>query len=120
VTVLVTRAGETFERATNQLQLALAPSAAVAAAGAAPGPVTLTATCAPEVWPGQRLTLLFGVNEIAADAHPAKTNTLTFAVDEIVAGTFRYRLRVDGVDSLLVDRSVSPPVFDETQKLVIP
>jgi hypothetical protein len=119
VTVLVTRVGETFERPTNQLQLALAPSATVAAAGAAPGPVTLTVTCAPEVWPGQRATLLFGSSEIAADPHPTKTNTLTFVTDEIAAGAYRYRLRVNGVDSLLVDRSVSPAVFDETQKVVI-
>jgi uncharacterized protein DUF4255 len=119
VSVLVTRTGETFERATNELPLALAPSATVAVAGAAPGPVTLTATCAPEVWPDQRATLLFGSSEIAAAPHPAKTNPLTFTVPEITAGTYRYRLRVDGVDSLLIDRSVTPPVFDETQKVVI-
>jgi hypothetical protein len=29
------------------------------------------------------------------------------------------RLRVDGVDSLLVDRSVSPPVFDTSQKVTV-
>jgi hypothetical protein len=81
--------------------------------------VTLTATCAPEVRPEQRATLLFGSSEIVAGPHPAQTNTLTFTVADIVAGTYRYRIRVDGADSLLVDRSVTPPVFDETQKVVI-
>jgi Pvc16 N-terminal domain len=119
VSVLVTRVGETFERTTNALAIPLAPSATVAAAGAAPGPVTLTATCAPEVRPGQRATILIGSSEFMANPHPAQTNTLTFTVNEIVAGTYRYRIRVDGVDSLLVDRSVTPPVFDETQKVVI-
>jgi hypothetical protein len=119
VCVLVRRAGETFERATNELPLALAPSATLAVSGNAPGVVTLTATCAPEVWPGQRASLLVGSSEIVADPHPAQTDTLTFKIDKAVAGTFRYRLRVAGVDSLIVDRSVTPPVFDETQKVVI-
>jgi len=97
----------------------LAPSATVAVAGTAPGPVTLTATCAPEVRPEQRATLLLGSSEVMAGPHAAQTNVLTFTVDEVVAGTFRYRIRIDGVDSLLIDRSVAPPVFDETQKVVI-
>jgi hypothetical protein len=29
------------------------------------------------------------------------------------------RLRVDGVDSLLVNRAVTPPVFDQTQKVTV-
>ncbi|TSD83954.1 DUF4255 domain-containing protein [Mycobacterium sp. KBS0706] len=120
VSVAVTRNGETFARTTNQLPLALAPGATIAVAGVAPGPVTLTATCAPEIRPGQRATLLLGSSEIAAAAHPAQTGTLTFTLDDAVAGTYRYRLRVDGVDSRIVDRSVTPPVFDETQKVVIP
>jgi Pvc16 N-terminal domain len=119
VSALVMRTGETFERTTNELPLALAPSATLAVSGNAPGVVTLTATCAPEVWPGQRASLLVGSNEIVADPHPAQTDTLTFKIDKAVAGTFRYRLRVAGVDSLFVDRSVTPPVFDETQKVVI-
>lgn len=120
VSVELTRAGETFARTTNQLPLALAPGATIAVAGAAPGPVTLTATCAPEIRPGQRATLLLGSDEIAAAAHPVQTDTLTFTLDDVVAGTRRFRLRVDGVDSRLVDRSATPPVFDGTQKVVIP
>jgi hypothetical protein len=119
VSVLVTRAGETFERTANELPLALSPAATVAAAGAAPGPIALTVTCVPDVWPEQRATLLFGSSEISADPHLTKTDTLTFTANNLVGGTYRYRLRVDGVDSLLVDRSVTPPVFDETQKVVI-
>lgn len=120
ISVEVTRTGETFTRTTNELPLALAPGATIAVAGTAPGPVTLTATCAPEIRPGQRATLLLGSDEIAAAPHPAQTDTLSFILGEAVAGTHRYRLRVDGVDSLLVDRSVTPPAFDETQKVVIP
>jgi hypothetical protein len=119
VSVELTRSGETFPRTTNALPIALAPSATIAVAGTAPGPVTLTATCAPQVRPEQRATLLVGSSEVLADPHAAPTNTLVFTVNEIAAGIYRYRLRIDGVDSLLVDRSVVPPVFDETQKVVI-
>jgi hypothetical protein len=35
------------------------------------------------------------------------------------AGEHWLRLRVDGVDSVLVDRSVTPPVYDDTQKVTI-
>jgi hypothetical protein len=30
------------------------------------------------------------------------------------------RLRVDGVDSLLVDRSTDPPTFDASQSVTVP
>jgi hypothetical protein len=30
------------------------------------------------------------------------------------------RLRIDGVDTLLVNRAVDPPEFDESQKVTIP
>jgi hypothetical protein len=36
-----------------------------------------------------------------------------------VAGDYWTRLRVDGIDSMLVDRSKTPPVFDPTQKVTV-
>jgi hypothetical protein len=36
-----------------------------------------------------------------------------------VAGTYYVRLRVDGVDSFLINRSLNPPQFDATQKVTI-
>ena len=47
------------------------------------------------------------------------TGTLTFVVQDAPPGEHWLRLRVDGVDSLLVDRTVTPPVFDPSQKLRI-
>jgi hypothetical protein len=54
---------------------------------------------------------------LAAD-FAAPTATLNFTAS-LTTGVYFVRLRVDGVDSLLVDRSVKPPVFDSTQRVTI-
>jgi Pvc16 N-terminal domain len=77
--------------------------------------------------------------ELPAKPRTGKTNTLKFEIDKetferlgihsdsisdkkIRAGTYpiRPRLRVDGVDSLIVDYLARPPVFIGQQNLVIP
>ena len=65
------------------------------------------------------VSLLLGNTEILADAHPAQTGTLTFTASGLTAGALWFRLRVDGVDSLLVDRSKTPPVYDPTQQVTV-
>jgi hypothetical protein len=44
---------------------------------------------------------------------------LSFPITKATAGTEFIRLRVDGADSLLIDRSVDPPVFDQSQQVKI-
>jgi hypothetical protein len=119
VAVLVQRPGETYRRTTNQLAFSLAPSVAVAPASAPAGSVTFTATCTPQIWTGQTVSLLLGDMEIPAESFTAQTDTLTFAATNLISGSYYYRLRVDGVDSLLVNRAVTPPVFDSTQQVTI-
>jgi hypothetical protein len=116
---MVQRPGETYRRATNLLSFALAPSMTITPPSAAGPSITYTATCSPEVRPEQRASLLLGDQEVLADSHKTQTPTLTFAAQNLVAGTYFVRLRVDGVDSLLVNRAVTPPVFDPTQKVTI-
>jgi hypothetical protein len=119
VSVLVQRPNENYRRSTNLLSFALAPSLSIVPQSA-PGPVvTFTATCRPEVRPEQRASLLLGNQEILSAAHPTQTATLTFKAQNLAAGDYFVRLRVDGVDSLLVKRLVTPPVFDQTQKVTI-
>lgn len=99
---------------TNEAQLALAPalvSALPVKATVNNGAATIKLKCAPEVQPAQRVSLLLGDREIVAAPRNAPTASLSFPVAEAVAGEYPIRLRVDGVDSLLVDPSVSPPVY---------
>jgi hypothetical protein len=63
--------------------------------------------------------LLVGDAEVPAQPHATRTDTLTFVAGPIAPGEYPVRLRVDGVDSLLVDGSSTPPVFDPTQKVTI-
>lgn len=122
VSVVVSRTGEP-NRKTNEIPLAVAPEllgiAPNPAARNPAGTVTLTATCRPQVLPAQSASLLLGSREVAAGAHAAPTGSLTFTVAGAPVGVHWLRLRVDGVDSLLVDRSVEPPVFNPTQKVTI-
>ncbi len=60
------------------------------------------------------------VTTTSSDPSPdQKTNSLVFDITGIAAGDYWVRLRVDGVDSLLVNRTVTPPVFYSTQKLTV-
>jgi hypothetical protein len=118
----ITRAGQP-DRTTNELVVALAPRILTmdprTATPDPSGSVTFQLTCSPEVRPGQHAALLLGDREVLAENHPVQTATLTFVVPNAEPGTYFVRLRVDGVDSLLVDRSVTPPVFDSTQRVTI-
>ena len=70
-------------------------------------------------WPDQRASLLLGDQEILADAHLAQTATLTFLAQNLSAAAYFVRLRVDGVDSLLVNQALTPPKFDSTQQVTV-
>jgi hypothetical protein len=118
ITVLVQRPLETYRRSTNQLSFSLAPSMTIAPPTAAAGSIPFTVTCSPEVQPGQHVSLLLSDQDIAADDVTVATGSLSFTAI-LTPGVYFVRLRVDGIDSLLVDRSVTPPVFDQTQKVTI-
>ncbi|HET8631262.1 MAG TPA: Pvc16 family protein [Thermomicrobiales bacterium] len=117
----VTAGGET--RTTNEIPLALAPAITtprpITAAREGAGDATLTLTCAPQVRPEQPAVLLLGDREIAAEPHAAPTDRLTFVVRAAVPGTYPARLRVDGVDSILIDYTASPPTFRQTEQVTI-
>lgn len=119
VAVLVQRRGETYRRTTNQLAFSLAPAVTITPASAAAGKITYTATCRPQVWPGQVVSLLLGSLEVPVQSFTAQTATLKFAASNLPSGSYYFRLRVDGVDSLLVNRSVTPPIFDPTQQVTV-
>jgi hypothetical protein len=65
------------------------------------------------------VALLLGDRELLPEARPAQTDTLKFRLKNVLPGTYFARLRVDGVDSLLVDWSKTPPEFDTTKKVTV-
>ena len=114
---------------TNELPLTIAPRI-VKEPPAFPLPLAVTRKpdqsveivlkTSPKVQPGQRASLLLGDREIFAEPHAVATDTLTFEVPHAPLGDRFLRLRIDGVDSLLVLYPPDqPPVFDADQKVTI-
>jgi hypothetical protein len=111
------------DRASNELPLAVASKVNVP-----PGPlrrdaggtVTVTLTCSPAVGPGQAAFLLLGDRQVPLDpAFVLPSGSLRFVVARAQPGAYFIRVRVDGVDSLLVDRRPAVPVFDPSQRVEI-
>lgn len=121
--------GVAFTRTTNRLAFARAPRITspmpATEARDVAGHVSMSLTCSPRVQPGQRVSLLLGGREIPAEPFNTVTDTLDFEFDNLTpadsptAVESFARLRVDGVDSLLIDRTATPPVFRNDQKVTI-
>jgi hypothetical protein len=122
VALTVHRPGEP-DRTTNEVPFILAPRITTtpmpAAFARVAGDATVVLSCSPQVRPEQRAALLLGDREVLAEPHSAATGTLTFVVRAAPPGEHLVRLRIDGADTLLVDRTATPPVFDATQKVTI-
>jgi hypothetical protein len=116
VAAIVRHAGKP-EHVSNELAVALAPTIrlpiTVSSAG---GEAKLTVKCSPKARVTQRITLVVGDQEIAGEpvlASPVdtRTDTVLFRSRSLASGSHPVRLRVDGVESILVDRSVEPPAY---------
>lgn len=115
VSVLMQKPGEDFRRQTNAMPLTLAPTITVTPHKPAAGSIAFHVNCAPEIWPEQRAMLFLRDAEIAPKSHTTQTALLKFPAVTLVKGDYPARLRVDGVDSLLVKRDMAPPIYDQTQ-----
>lgn len=120
VAVVIQQAGQS-DRVTNALPVVVAPRLSNLAVAAAPSGTTVSLTVSPPVRITQTIRLLVGSVEAGpiAFAPPAATN-LSFASGSFPSGAQWIRLRVDEAESLLVDRTVNPPVFDPTQQVNVP
>jgi hypothetical protein len=111
----VVRSGETEPRTSNQLPLLIGPllttvlPMSVARDGA--GTATIVLDCQPQLRPGQSVSLILGALEVAAQPFTVATGTVTFVVTTAPVGEHLVRLRVDGIDSPLVNHAATPPVF---------
>jgi hypothetical protein len=121
VAAVIRNAGEP-DVVTNELPVALAPTlTSIAAAPGGGGTVIVTTDVTPPVRGTQSARLLVGTIEVAPDALVADpASTLTFTSPSLPSGAQWVRLRVDEVESVLIDRTVTPPVFDPTQRVTVP
>jgi hypothetical protein len=109
--------------ATGLFPLTIAPQVGGLAASLhldANGDLSLTPTCTPQVWPNQNVSLLLDGIEVFAEPFDAQTATPTFIFRALTPAIYRVRLRVDGVDSVIVNRAVNPPTFIGPQVEVLP
>jgi hypothetical protein len=124
VAVVVRHVGEPAPRITNELPLALAPRIIGSiSTSSASGTITFTVKCSPKVFATQSIKLVVADREIAAEPLGSpQTSNITFktALASLPSGAQWVRLIVDGVESMLVDRSGTVPVFDTTQQVTIP
>jgi hypothetical protein len=83
--------------------------------------VTVTLSSRPRVRTEQRATLLLDSTEANALPRANDAAPLVFEFpDSVAAGPRWVRLRVDGTDSILLDRSGPAPIFDPTQRITVP
>lgn len=115
VAVRVVRPNETQPRTSNQLAVILGPEITtplpMTIARDGEGTATMTLACRPEVRPGQQVSLLLGTAEVAAQPWSVATSTVTFVAELAPVGEHYVRMRVDGIESPLIDRQATPPVF---------
>lgn len=99
---------------TNSLPFAIAPNISTWAPGViASGNVTLTVPCTPFLRPGQEVFLIIGDQQAAANPFITATNlpSFTYPALQPTGGLVPARMRVDGVDSPIINMTATPPVF---------
>jgi hypothetical protein len=117
VGVRLTNPEETTARESNRLALTVAPEIiglplTVIRDGS--GTVGFTLHFQPAVRAGQRVALILGMQEYQPQPFTAPAVSLDFAIEHAPAAPppgLLVRLRIDGIDSPIVDRTVSPPRF---------
>jgi hypothetical protein len=116
LSVLAPLPGASAPTPTNTLPLALGPQIL---ASWAPGTVhagssvTVTVPCSPWLRPGQSVSLLIGGQQALAQPFTAPTNAPSFTFQPLLPTTTAVpvRLRVEGLDSPILDGTKTPPVF---------
>ncbi len=108
------------ERVTNRLPVTLAPRASPTAAPDAGG-VRITVSCEPRIRSIQSVSILAGQQEQPLPALDDDADEVEAVYAALPSGaTLPVRLRVSGIDSLLIDPAAKPPRFDPTQLVVTP
>ncbi|MBF6336859.1 DUF4255 domain-containing protein [Nocardia abscessus] len=122
-----TVAGQSVSTTTNAIPLGVAPRISsplpMSVARDPAGTATVHLTCDPPVRSGQPVLLLVDGRAVpeqrTGTATPITGTALIFVITDAQPGEYLLRLRIAGVDSLLVDRSQPKPRFDPAQTLTV-
>jgi hypothetical protein len=138
VMAFIQKKGEDYYRVTNELSFSLAPTIInftdqppvfISAAPNSSNDVIFNVKFLPEIRRDQQASLIVGHHEIPAELHPADSqNTLVFIarslqhnsqnIRTIPPGEYPVRLRINGVESILIDSTGKLPKF--AQKVNVP
>jgi hypothetical protein len=104
---------EAEARISNQLALTVSPHVdnlplTVNTGG---GTASFTLNCTPEVRAGQIVRLVLGSSEFVPQPFTAQVASLNFQIPNAPPGDHLARLRIDGIDSPIVDAEKVPPDF---------
>ncbi len=111
--------GEPIE--SNRLSLTIAPSFSnFSAVRNGDDSVSVSITVTPEVHDNQSVSLVLGASQQLVEIFSGQSDSIDFEFAELVAGNHWARVRVDGIDSILIDRDETPPQFDVSQRVMVP
>ena len=118
------RAGETRPRETNRLAMLLAPQMTnlplnVVRDGS--GTASFTVQFVPALRAGQDAVLVLGQDEYLAQGVGSPSTELAFVIPNAPLGSHLARLRIDGIESPIIDLSAVPPAVPSflNQRVVI-
>jgi len=106
----------------NSLPFALAPQITALPGIVALDPsgnATIALNCSPQVRATQDVELILGDLATLAAPFTGQIDDPSFFAVGIAPGTYAVRLRVDGVDSQIIDHSQSPPVYLAAAQLTV-
>jgi hypothetical protein len=114
VAARMVRPAEIDPRETNRLAMTLAPHitglpVVVVRNGA--GTASFTIDFHPALRGGQSVTLLLGMRAFAPEPFAPPVTSLDFVIPEAPVGNHLARLRIDGIESPVIDRATTPPAF---------
>jgi hypothetical protein len=75
------------------------------------GTATITLSFTPAVRTGQTVRLVLGQRESPPEPFTAPATSLTFVVPDAPVGNHLARLRIDGIDSPIINPAKTPPEF---------
>jgi hypothetical protein len=116
--------GETNPRATNRLAVILAPSITKLPRDPVhlnpQGTANFTIEVAPAVRSGQSVLLILGQHAYAPEHFKQSVSELHFAISGVPIGDHLVRLRIEGIDSSIVERGATPPRFLDQRIEILP